>query len=239
MRTSIKRAVGAGYFGLLAVRNWLGVYYCRLQKWVLVVYVFATLSRFLVNVLYDGLPWSQTFPRLMAALGYWIAFIVLTTIAWVVVRGTTHLDLWVYYRVWLRLVVPRFRERELWTELINESYSEQRRKPCLIRREHLMKKGYWPSWVYAIVTILQERRVVQKVRCIEASKHWFLDVDLRDESLGIYNRQGKDFLRKRFQQERTSEEVARKSREFFELSLPSSLAGTTSAWDPGVVLPLR
>lgn len=70
-------------------------------------------------------------------------------------------------------------------------------KPILIRREHLMKKGFWPKWAFATV-LLFNKLIIQRYQARHGEIKFRLKVDLRNQSHGIYNNAGKLFLKSIF-----------------------------------------
>lgn len=70
-------------------------------------------------------------------------------------------------------------------------------KPVFIRREHLMAKNFWPNWAFSIVVLFNELRLTRYQN--ENNGDTFrLEVDLRDQSYGIYNNAGKQFMENKF-----------------------------------------
>lgn len=69
-------------------------------------------------------------------------------------------------------------------------------KPLFIRREHLMKKYFWPKWAFSSV-ILFNRLEIQRNHTNSGIKYK-LKIDLRNQSYGIYNNAGKLFLKSIF-----------------------------------------
>jgi hypothetical protein len=67
-------------------------------------------------------------------------------------------------------------------------------RPVLIRREHLMKKGFWPKWAFATV-LLFNKLIIQSYHATHGEIKYCLKVDLRNQSYGIYNNAGKLFLK--------------------------------------------
>jgi hypothetical protein len=73
------------------------------------------------------------------------------------------------------------------------SYGEQ---PVFIRREHLDYKSFWRNW--AFVSILLTNNIIIESFLKENKKKIRLNVDLCNQSYGIYNNYGKQFLNKTF-----------------------------------------
>jgi hypothetical protein len=116
-------------------------------------------------------------------------------------------------------------------------------KPVLIRREHLMEKSFWPQWAFAVTLLFDKLKITryqEKVR-------FRLEVDLCDQSYGIYNNAGKLFLRKTFLDERfklrcikKSEKIENfiKSEKTLQNELIIDLGDTPIRWASGGILPI-
>lgn len=71
-----------------------------------------------------------------------------------------------------------------------------RKSPVLVRREHLMEKNFWPNWAFASVLLFNNLRITRS-GSFDTLK-LCLEVDLRNQSYGIYNNAGKLFLKEHF-----------------------------------------
>lgn len=72
-------------------------------------------------------------------------------------------------------------------------WKKVKRFPVFIRREDLIQKRFWPDWAFAVVMLFNQ---------VEIEKSWIgnrqvfiLNIDLCDQSYGIYNNAGKSFLK--------------------------------------------
>ena len=135
---------------------------------------------------------------------------------WVV----TPLQLFVYYHIWINHIFHTLKKlkcsphtilkyigrgflrrffNEYFDTLILHSFREQdvsgrkRHEPVFVRREHLMKKNYWPNWAFAI-TLLLNTLMLHRYHTHQGELRFRLEVDLRDQLYGIYNTAGKGFL---------------------------------------------
>lgn len=224
-----------------ATRDTLGYPYWTVQKAIFGLFVIGGVSQFILG-LAGGSALNQEIQRLIGTFVWWLVVSVITTIIWIAGSRIASLDLYIYYRVWLKKIKPRIPglQLDLRTIDINTSYEPQEDRPLFVRREHLMRKSFWPNWVFSIVTIFGPGKVKQRVVEYNGRNRWILDVDLRDESYGIYSSAGKRFLQRRFGEAATSDVTIKKSREFYNLMMPSVTPGRTWVWgEVGPPIPLR
>ncbi|MGH1337398.1 MAG: hypothetical protein ACRBFS_14845 [Aureispira sp.] len=64
--------------------------------------------------------------------------------------------------------------------------------PLVISRKHLMYKDVWKNWAFSIVILLKNKIILSKNR-----DKFTLELDLTEESIGIYNNRGKSYLASR------------------------------------------
>lgn len=114
------------------------------------------------------------------------------------------------------LILNSFPEKFL-KECSHQQYSDKIQKmsldnkPVLIRREHLMKKDFWPKWMFATV-LLFNKLTIERYQT-EGKIKFRLKVDLRDQSYGIYNNAGKLFLKSVFLNDEFKSRCLKKSKE--------------------------
>jgi hypothetical protein len=170
----------------------------------------------------QGLGIGQALADLGNTMAWWLAIAAAIAVLWYVVVKGANLDLWWYYYVWILRLFPlltrwvqhggairRGIARAWFTQYSNverqrlEDIKESlesagaAKRPVFVRREHLMRKNYWPDWEFAIITIFDEKVKVCSLRG-GAATHWQLELDLREESFGIYSNAGKRFLHAKF-----------------------------------------
>ena len=119
-------------------------------------------------------------------------------------------QLYLYYNVWIKHIFKILGHRGYYNSLIRDSWSKpnhteghgysswlkgksHKNKPDFVRREHLMAKNFWPNWAFSAVVLFNK----VKITC-DQDKNFCLEVDLCDQSYGIYNNAGKEFLKKTF-----------------------------------------
>lgn len=120
-------------------------------------------------------------------------------------------QLYLYYNVWIKYIFKILGHRDYYNSLIRDSWSKpthteghgsytiwlkgksHENKPDFVRRVHLMAKNFWPNWAFSALVLFNE----VKITC-DQGKNFCLEVDLRDQSYGIYNNAGKEFLKKTF-----------------------------------------
>ncbi len=111
----------------------------------------------------------------------------------------------------VRIVVPANGERSNWhgylhwTNRIIDSTrlakggSLWKRRPVVIRRRDLERKQFWPLWEYAILLIHDPGSKLKISSTAAAGGAQFtLDLDISSEGFGIYNNDGKRFLRETY-----------------------------------------
>jgi hypothetical protein len=81
--------------------------------------------------------------------------------------------------------------------LIAASWDDELRMPLVVWRRHLFARHRLPEWAFAIVLLLDPARG-PVIRRLPKKDTLRLEVDLRDQSLGVYNSRGKRFLREHF-----------------------------------------
>lgn len=84
-----------------------------------------------------------------------------------------------------------------WKWVQQRSYKN---KPVFIRREDLMAKNFWPNWAFSIVVLFNKLRITRH-RNKNNSDKFRLEIDLRNQSYGIYNNAGKIFMTNKFLRE--------------------------------------
>ncbi len=75
-------------------------------------------------------------------------------------------------------------------------------KPTLVRRKHLMTKRFFPKWSFAIVLLFEDLKINRVKQQFPTIPRYELNVDLRDQSYGIYNNAGKKFLYSTFRSDK-------------------------------------
>lgn len=168
----------------------------------------------LFQIVGEGKPHSEA----LAALRSYVFFLYLPLAAGALaielaLRSRTHPALYLYYAIWVRRLFPRLqnlvrgkpgtlgrlarlvlnRVDEAQTDLVRLSMAtNESGKPLIVRREHLMAKHFLPHWAFSIV-LLYNAPVIRRIG--QGATRFRLDVDLRHQSLGLYNSSGKQFLR--------------------------------------------
>lgn len=71
-------------------------------------------------------------------------------------------------------------------------------QPAFVRREHLDEGALWPNWSFSSPVLTTNEVLLKHSARPEEKKIISLNVDLRNESYGIYNNCGKQFLRNTF-----------------------------------------
>ena len=204
---------------------------------------------------------SFFFQYLILLLKLWVWIGGGFTLIWIILR-ITNLDLWVYYFICIPIlaetdfgkfyfrffygkradrIIPRIKDVQASKRLHAEGYetsdgSIKIRYPSFIKREHLERKNFWPHWVFSIVTIFDQRSLHTNVEKINGIKTWTLEVDLRDESFGIYSNRGKRFLSSRFKS--VIDDYKELSQQTQDLFMPEAPFGVTPVIQ-GATLPLR
>lgn len=132
-------------------------------------------------------------------------------------------------------LLPRIDRYPTWLQ--EKSYKN---KPVFIRREDLMTKNFWPNWAFSIVVLFNELKIVRY------QNKFRLEVDLRNQSYGIYNNAGKVFMANKFLKEGQINTFIRKTKEI-ENFLKGTVSGTKLVinaidtpmrWASGGVLPI-
>jgi len=128
------------------------------------------------------------------------------------------------------------------TWIQEQSYKD---KPVFIRREHLMAKNFWPNWAFSIAVLFNELRITHYQNENNGDK-FRLEVDLRNQSYGIYNNAGKVFLANKFlKKEKINSSItkAKKIENFLKGTKPEnelriSAMNIPLRWASGGVLPI-
>ena len=187
---------------------------------------------------------------LLELLAGWMTVALLTTLMFYVASALFNLDLHVYYGIWLREIKPLLFRLSARESDVVRSYDFFRttdnrwkhKRPCFVEREDLMRRSFWPGWVFSIVTLFGRHNITQRVEDNRGRRKWVLDVDLMDESYGIYNNDGKTFLRAEFlgRNEASQTEVVRRSKAVYDFMRPGLKPGSRWTWnEDGGVLPVR
>lgn len=231
---------------LYMLKSWLGSPCWFLQKILFGLFVIEGIGEF-VQVVFSGGNIGNALNEILAVAKWWIIIAVATTILCAIANKLWNLDLWIYYNVWIKELAPRLYKNQPPSTYqrivdINRSrdFSPDNRTPTFVRREHLMRRKFWPYWTFSIVTILDPRKVTQQTVIRDGQKKWILDVDLKAESFGIYSTEGKRFLAARYGEAVRTEQMQSLSSEFHGFMLPQTPPGKTMMWgETGEVIPLR
>lgn len=240
-----------------------------LQKWMFSLLVTGVAINLFYQLVESGF---YKFPDIFGkALSYLLAWSILSLAliaVWYGIIKFLNLDCFLYYQVWLGWLFPQLYDRrgpktilrrfmkvyssnELarrWDIIESRAYEKLgKRRPVFIRREHLLKRRFWPGWTFASVVIFENApRICRKNGKIT------LSVDLCNEHFGIYNNTGKVFLKHQYwdndsQLQKhcwdTSEEVhnkllsARQDQDIFTSS-PYDIRGIPLRWASGGFLPI-
>lgn len=235
-------------FVIRRFRNWISIPFWMFQEFLFGIFVVGGLGQLVYNMCTGG-SLKRELSNIIKVTEWWMIAAGFTTLLWIIAREVLDLDLWLYYYVWINQLAPilygnqpkyqRFLD-------IKGSFEPQRLEdnkeyPTFIRREHLMRKEYWPDWEFSIVTIFQPHKVRQvTAKTADNGQIWRLEVDLRNESFGIYNNAGKRFLARRFEGAITSEHILGQSLQFHNFMLPSTHPGRSLTWgEIGESIPLR
>lgn len=180
-----------------------------------------------VAALISVIPWIVA--MLLVALGWWLASLRFC------------LDLRLYYLVWLR--VRSRRSLSLREEDIVDSFEGGKRPKFILARD-LMRKHFWPRWVFAVTTLFGQAAVTQDTDIDEDDDRtcWKLSIDLAEAHYGIYSNQGKDFLQRRFLQRgpEPAADLRNTSHALQSFMSPDQVPGKHWAWnDAGPILPIR
>ncbi|MGE5072914.1 MAG: hypothetical protein ACM3MF_05755 [Anaerolineae bacterium] len=250
----VKRIVN-GYFDVLGwVNQKMGAEFVGFHKWLFAVLVGggALLGAFR-QLLTQQITFASFVGQLQGLFITWGEAAAISTVAWMIFRSAD-LDLWLYYFVIVPILaetrlgellpareLARVKDIQASKSIHAEGYelpngSIRLRYPSFIRREHLERRSFWPHWVFAIVTIFNERSLSTVVEERDGKKNWTLAVDLRDESYGIYSNRGKRFLSSRFHSAiENYRELSEQTRKRF---LPDAAPGTTPVIS-GASIPMR
>lgn len=196
-------------------------------------------------------PLSTFLSTLVLLLWIWTVIAALLTACFYFASYFLSLDLWLYYRLWLRVVKPRFfrlSERESnivksFRYFMPDDDHWKNKRPCFIEREDLLRRRFWPGWVFSIVTVFGQHKIGQVVLTDNnKKKKWELQVDLTGESYGIYSNDGKQFLRSEFLGNRPAiqKEIVERSQRIHDFMKPEKVPGSRWSWnEDGGVLPIR
>ncbi|MBU7028650.1 MAG: hypothetical protein HXS48_17070 [Theionarchaea archaeon] len=183
----------------------------------------------------------------------------------------TPFHLFVYYHVWIKHIFATLKKcaqsphsfkyigswvlstffNEYFDTLILNSFCEQEvsgkdipeNQPVFIRRTHLTEKDYWPHWTFAIMLLFNKVTIRRSHAAYEV--RFCLEVDLRNQSYGIYNTEGKKFLNNTFlnnEFRRQCIEEAERIENFLKSGPPHKLVIDAKKmplrWASGGVLPI-
>jgi hypothetical protein len=129
------------------------------------------------------------------------------------------------------------------TWIQEKSYKD---KPVFIRRDHLMAKNFWPNWAFSIVFLFNDLRITRRQDDVNNGDKFRLEVDLRDQSYGIYNNAGKMFMANKFLNEEKNNRYITKAKEIENFlkgkklgnELEINAMNTPLRWASGGVLPI-
>ncbi len=238
------------------VHDKLGNIFIFLQKSWFQLIVIATLANIILELFTSPDPNIAELGLIsLRALRVWFFGALLLLVIWPLGQRLIDIDLWIYYYVWIRWIFPVVGnwvykgEERIYHQYIRESFAYERKGrwecPALIKREHLMRKRFWPDWNYAIVMLknigtLQVRVDQQRVENKD-SKLWSMSINLANESFGIYNHNGKAFLQKIFGSSAGKPLMEKLSTEFFAISKADARIGMVKSWDEqgSNTIPLR
>lgn len=237
-----------------SIHTWFGDPYIRIQKWLFGFFITATVAALVYDLLVNQKAIVLSLLILYRATMIWLYLASAITILWFLGCQVLNLDLWIYYYVWVKHLFPFFRrfirssEYVYYLDLVRESFAYSKKRdldcPVLIRREHLMRRRFWPDWAFSIVVIDQPDTITLSVvpAQLEAKlpKKWVMTVDLEGVSYGICNNQGKAFLRDRFKDPGGKGELIRLSQEYFSyLDVKSKNETPLSLGESGKIVPFR
>jgi len=231
-------------FNFLTLKHWLGNVFWQLQKFIFGLFIIGSLGSFLINVfLKDNLVEDILF--FLNILLFWSICFIIVTLLWVIGRLFLNFDLLIYYFIYIKLIVSfvkknRVKYSKLFDIYDSIKYNKPNKLPTLIRREHLMRKRYWPNWVFSIIAIFDSNKIKQRIVFTNSKKEWILEVDLRNESYGIYSNVGKKFLSKRYLSASHSSQTLNQSERFLDFLNPSYSLESEFTWgEIGEDLPIR
>lgn len=233
----------------------LGKPFLRFQKWLFGAFIVTTFVGIPYAILVEKKVPQELFQLALMALMWWFILAAGTSIVWLLCIKLVDLDLWIFYYFWIPIIIPMFGKMIYKNNiryldsliLILESYEYEKKgqRPCpvFIKRAHLERKSFWPHWEFSIITILKPGKFainVTKSRTDNRFKRWIMDVDLVDESFGIYNNAGKRFLREKFRIPSALETMNKLSQIFFDVLNTETESGSSVRWgEAGEILPLR
>jgi hypothetical protein len=211
------------------------------------------------HILWEFLDWAatgkefhvvSTLLKLLSLLVGWAVVALFTTLIFFLASTLFNLDLHIYYRFWLRKLKPLFlsptaREMDIIRSFDYFMTADGRwryRRPCFVEREDLVRRGFWPGWVFSIVTLFGRNVHLRVIGDGRHGRKWFLDVDLQNESYGIYSNDGKKYLRAQFLEGNRAAhaEVVRRSASIYNFTRPGNKSTREYTWgESGGVLPLR
>jgi hypothetical protein len=228
------------------VRSWLGSPCWAVQKIWFSIFVIQAIVQFVLEIAAGG-NIGNAVSAVLAALKWWVIIAGVTAVLCMVANKLWNLDLWIYYNIWIEKLAPsicRYQPPSARQRIldINRSrdFSPNKKTPTFVKREHLMRRRFWPYWTFSIVTILDPRKIKQQTIVRNGDTTWLLDVDLRNESFGIYSTEGKRFLESRYAEAVRTEQMQNLSSGFHEFMLPLTPPGSSMTWgEVGAVIPLR
>ncbi len=232
-------------FYLLTLKHWLGNPFWRFQKFIFGLFILGSLGNFLIYV-FTKKTLLQELRFFINVLLIWLGFSVVTTFIWILGRIFINLDLYLYYSLYIKLFARFFYKiNPLKYQRYNDisdsfKMNPQYKLPTFIKREHLMRNKYWPNWVFSIIAILDPNKIKQRIIEHNSKKEWILEVDLRNESYGIYSNGGKKFLASKYFTASHSEQTLSQSHNFLENLKPSAKIGKEIFWgEVGEGMPIR
>ena len=259
MQNRIRRTFGR--YGVTARDSTFIRLQCRLATTLGVGVGFYVAVAYILNE-----PSSRVIPVVTVIAISWISFLVASSLLWFgIPRLLPHLPLWLYYFGTLRvfalcdswstkrgvrsvvasLILRRssYADRQRMRD-INRSMQSvaglRRQRPLFVLRKHLMQKLFWKDWTFAIVAILGDK----KVRLLETEslgeRQQTLDVDLRNESYGVYSNAGKRFLRKTIADDALDSQLLSQANRFHRALSTGIMPEPELVWSSyGARLPLR
>jgi hypothetical protein len=229
------------------VINYFGKAFWMLQRFLFALFVVGGATQFIIWIISDNLTFNEALFKTLILFEWWIivAFVIMALFA--LLRTIFDLDMRIYYGIWISKIAPFLyrRSNETYCQYISDikdskQYSSDGKTPTFVRREHLMRKSFWPYWSFSIVTIFNPQKVKQLTIDNNGKTNWILDVDLRDESYGIYSNAGKEYLRHRYSEAVVTEQMHKQSSEFYAFMNPKNGPGKSCVWgEVGEAIPLR
>ena len=192
------------------------------KLWKVQVYIFTVfIGGALVSVLWSGhFDWEKLWRYLVF---YYLPLVSITVIIHLIIitQKPLKIFLYLYYFVWnkrifkllkyfaLNSLIDRFFD-DYYNSLILDSWAppppnaswiqriSYKGKPTFIRREHFMAKKFWPNWAFSIVVLFNKLKITRRQDEENNGDKFRLEVDIRNQSYGIYNNAGKVFIVDKF-----------------------------------------